>query len=154
MIDRKARKVYLWLHVGIVAVILLFPMYQFLMRLIPDAVTGCVLHDRLFLYCPLCGGTRAVGAILRLDFAEAWRCNALVTVGVFILLAVDLLALARLLRGKQRLLLIPGWGWIAAVILMVLYAVLRNYLMIAHGIDPTGDLGRVWQVFTSSARLL
>ena len=146
MIDRKAAKIYIWFHVGAVAAILLFPLYRYLMGLIPDSVTGCFLHDRLFLYCPLCGGTRAVSALLRLELVAAWRCNALVTVGVFFVLAADVLALVRLLRGKERLLPIPGWGWITAAVVMVLYAVLRNYLMIAHGYDPMGDLGRIWQM--------
>jgi uncharacterized membrane protein len=133
------------LHGGLLVLALLFPLYKKLIDWISPLIVGCFLHDRLFLYCPFCGGTRAVEALLHLQLAQAWQYNPMVVLGIFIFIALDVLALIRLLRGKRKLYLFPAWGWIVAVIAFVLYGVLRNYLMLRYGYDPTGDLGRFWR---------
>ena len=51
-------------------------------RLFPNGYYDCFLNDVLHLYCPLCGGTRAVLALLRLDIPTAFCYNP----GVFLLL--------------------------------------------------------------------
>ena len=124
--------------------IALFPLYG---RLAPKLFAGrggCFLHDWLSVYCPLCGGTRAVSALLRLDIAQAFRLNAFVVLLIALAIGLDIWAFVRLRRGRERLLPLPNWSWIVVLVLAILFAILRNYLMIAHGIDPTGDLGRIW----------
>ena len=144
--QKRSRTVhyYIWIHVGLFAVLLLFPLYQRLADLLPSFLTRCFLHDRLFLYCPLCGGTRAIAALLRLDFVSAFAFNPFVTLSLLVALGLDVCALIRLLQGKSDLFPIPGWFWVIMTILMIVYAVLRNYLMIAYGYDPTGDLVFIW----------
>ena len=71
--------------------------------------------------------------------------NALVPLLLLALVAVDVLALTRLLRGKETLFDLPRWCWIAGVAMLIGYMILRNYLMIAHGYDPVGDLGVFWR---------
>lgn len=145
MIHKKSGKIYLLVHAGLLVLILLFPLYRLIASWMPASLTGCLIHDRFFLYCPLCGGTRAVSAILRLDFAAAFANNAFVVLLFFFALALDVWALIRLLRGHTNLLPLPSWVWIVLVVVMLSYAVLRNYLMISHGIDPVGDLGPIWK---------
>ncbi len=124
--------------------IALFPVYRWILSLVNEDKLGCFLHDRLFIYCPLCGGTRAVESLLRLDFVGAFRANAVVVILILLLIALEIVALVRLLRGHERLLPLPRWSWIVLLVLLLGFAVLRNWLMIARGIDPTGDLGQVW----------
>ena len=146
VINPRARKRYVWLHVGALALALLFPVYQWLTsRFRLPFLKGCFLHDYLHLYCAFCGGTRSVGALLRLDFAAMLQYNALVPLLLLALVAVDVLALVRLLRGREQLFELPRWCWIAGIAVPVGYAILRNYLMIAHGYDPVGDLGVFWR---------
>ena len=145
MIAQKRRWTrYLVVHAVILFGVLLFPVYQSFTSRLSRLVSGCVLHDFCFLYCPLCGGTRAVSALLRMDFVEALRYNAFVVVAVLAVAVMDVVAFVRLLRKKERILPLPSWSWIPFVALLVVYTVLRNYLMIAHGYDPTGDLGFIW----------
>ena len=145
MINRRAGKQYLILHAGLLTVLLLFPLYRALTSYITQFVAGCMLHDYLFIYCPLCGGTRAVESLLHLDVAAALRFNPFVVFVILLAVIFDIIALVRLLRGKARLFVFPEWGWIVLVAVMVAYLVLRNYLMIAHGYDPVGDLGAFWR---------
>jgi hypothetical protein len=143
---RKRTWIYIAIHAALLIGACLFPLYRAIAAMIPRALTRCVLHDRLFLYCPLCGGTRAIGALLSLDLAAAFRYNAFVTLLVLAAICLDLVVLVRLLFKKQVLLRIPAWVWVALAVLMLLYAVLRNWLMISFGFDPAGDLGVLWNL--------
>ncbi len=143
--DRKARNRFLWIHALVLVAALSFPLYRWLIDAIPPIFTGCFLHDYLFLYCPMCGGTRALEELLRLHFFEAAKYNLFVVLLCLTVLVIDVRALVRLLRGEKRLYAVSGKAWVIFAVCLVLYFVLRNYLMIAHGLDPVGDLGAFWR---------
>lgn len=132
------------LHLALAACAALFPLYRNLVGLLPDRMTGCILHDRLLLYCPLCGGTRALAALLHLNFAEALRANAFVVLLAVLFFIHDVLAWVRLLRGKTVLFRFLAWEWIAVAVLFLIFGILRDLLLIRFGLDPLGDLGAVW----------
>lgn len=142
--NQRAKRLFLWVHIGVLALLLLFPLYRFLAGLLPKTLPECFLHDFLFLYCPFCGGTRALSALLSLHLAESLRANLLVLPAVIALLCLDLRALFRLRRGERTLYPIPTWLWILLLAILLLYGVLRNLLMIRFGYDPLGDLGWFW----------
>lgn len=142
--DKGARNRFLMIHGGLLGFAVLFPLYQKVASKVSSLFVGCFFHDRLFLYCPLCGGTRAVRELLRLQLGKAFSYNPVVVLGILVFLVLDVIALVRLLRGKSKLYRIPTWGWIVAVTILVTYGILRNYLMIRWGNDPTGDLVRFW----------
>ena len=131
-------------HLVLAACAALFPLYRYLVGLLPRNMTGCILHDWFFLYCPLCGGTRAVSALLRLRFAAALHANAYVVLLAGVALAHYILAWVRLLRGEQKLFRFLAWEWIAVGVLLVVWGVVRNLLMVYVGYDPLGDLGVFW----------
>ena len=104
---------------------------------------GCIMHDWLHLYCPFCGGTRAIGYLLRLDVVNAWRCHPLVVLFAPGGLVLDAIAWERVIRDRP-LFSLPGWiGW-GMLGLFFAFGILRNYLMLTFGIDPIGDLGCFW----------
>ncbi len=142
--NRKAAKQFLLAHIAAIAAVLLLPLYARFADFLSFGMPKCLLHDIFYVYCPLCGGTRAAEALLRLNVAEAFRCNALVVLSVPFVLFFYLRAWRRLLRGEKQLWRVPAWVWIAVVSAMVLFGVARNVLMIGFGIDPLGDLWPVW----------
>ena len=142
--DPRAKRFFIWLHVGLLAAVLLFPLYRFLTDLVPKHIPECFLHDFLFLYCPFCGGTRALGALLRLQIGKALCYNPLVVLMAVAALAADVRAWIRLRRGEREIYPIPTFAWILAVAILVLYGVLRNVLLVRYGVDPLGDLFRFW----------
>lgn len=139
------RRAFLFFHAAALCLIPLFFLYRHVVSSLPAGMSGCVLHDYLFLYCPLCGGTRAVEALLCLDLPLALRYNAFVVCALLSFLVLDVIAWVRFFRRRTPLFSVRGWVWIVGAVALLLFWLLRNYLMIAHGIDPTGDLGRIWQ---------
>ena len=134
---------FLILHAAAIVGAILMPIYMKASSWLGDVLGGCIMH-RFFIYCPLCGGTRAVAALVRLDFASAWRYNAFVVLLCAVALALDVWAWVRYFQKKDVLLHLPKWSWITASAILLAYWILRNYLVIVHGIDPTGDLAPFW----------
>jgi hypothetical protein len=144
-INSRVTKRYIGIHAGLVLAAVLFPLYQWLTsRLSLPFFKGCFLHDFLHVYCSFCGGTRSVDALLHFDFALAFQYNALIPLLLIVFIGLDIVALVRLLRGEEILFPLPKWSWIFGIVVLVGYAILRNYLMIARGYDPVGDLGVFW----------
>ena len=130
-------------HVALLAGVLLFPLYVKITSRLGSFFGDCLMH-RFFIYCPLCGGTRAVAALLRFDFFAAWNYNAYVVILAAIALGVDIWLWVRYFQKKEPLILCPKWVWVAFCASLVFYLILRNVLMIFFGIDPLGDLGYFW----------
>lgn len=135
--------IFLALHGAAILGVLLFPFYMRLTSYLGGILGDCLMH-RFFIYCPLCGGTRALAALLRLDFVAAWNYNAYVVILAFMAIGVDVWAWVRYFQKKEPLIILPTWAWIAFCASLVFYWILRNVLMIFLGIDPTGDLGYFW----------
>jgi hypothetical protein len=89
------------------------------------ALPPCPFHALTGLYCPGCGSTRALHALLHADFAQAMAMNPLLVLALPVLAAMALNAAGWMPRGSEplwRLLAKPKpWLW-----LLVGYAVLRN----------------------------
>lgn len=91
-------------------------------------ILPCPILSFLHIYCPGCGGTRAVYAVLEGDFIRALRCNALYF-GVFVIcilywhenvfaaFGIDVKIIPR-----SRLFLITASG------IAIAYIILRNFI--------------------------
>ena len=135
--------IFLALHGAAILGTLLLPLYMKVASWLSGIFGGCLMH-RFFIYCPLCGGTRAVAALIRLDPVAAWNYNAFVVILAVIALGLDVWAWVRYFQKKEPLIILPKWSWIAFCTVLVAYFILRNALMIFFGIDPTGDLVYFW----------
>ncbi len=147
MKTRTARRLFLAVH-GLLALgILLFPLYRWIMEQVPIGLSGCFLHDRFLLYCSVCGGTRAIEALLSLRLLDALGYNAYVTVAILAALVLDGIAWIRFFKHERPLFRIHPAFWIVMAALLVVYTILRNVLMIFCGIDPMHDLVRFWNAW-------
>ena len=140
----KLRHPMFWaLHGMTIVGAVLFPLYIKVSSWLGDILGGCLMH-RFFIYCPLCGGTRALSALVRFDFIAAWNYNALVVLLFWVAICFDVWAWIRYFQKKEPLIILPTWAWIAFCATLLIYFILRNVLMIFFGVDPTGDLGYFW----------
>lgn len=88
----------------------------------------CMLHQMTGLECPGCGLTRAIAAVVRLDFSAAFGFNLLWPLyAAYFLWGSIAMAVAYVKRGEVGYL--PGQTWMHAVILAVVvgYGLLRNF---------------------------
>lgn len=114
----------MWTIVGVVAMVV----YFFFDPATENFFPGCVFLKLTGLKCPGCGSQRAVHSLLHLDFAAAFRYNALLVVSlpvVFFLLVVEMLRTRRprLYRRVHSQMVI----WTIVAIVLVWW-VLRNLL--------------------------
>ena len=100
----------------------------------------CPLHF-FGLYCPLCGMTRAMHALVRLDFAAMLGCHPLSPLFVLTVLYYALAGLFAAIRGEE------GWfdrarRWPIYLLLALLlvFFILRNVWLFAFSYDPLGDM--------------
>lgn len=102
-------------------------------------VVTCPLHDLLRIYCPFCGGSRAILSLFRLDFQTAFRLNPAVLAALPVLLFFYVRALIVFFRGGIFSFRVPR-GWTFALLgLFLAFFLLRNVLLLVFGFDPAGD---------------
>lgn len=105
------------------------------------ALFACRFARNLHFYCPGCGGSRALYALLRLDLLSSLAANP----ALLALLAVILyygIALFRFGRGRGR---VSVWPAILFAAFLVVHFLLRNILLVFAGVDPLGDLIQHWR---------
>ena len=131
-------------HIAAIAAVLLFPFYRVGASVVFAVIPSCILHDWFHIYCPLCGGTRAVEELLHFHWLESLRFHPFVMVFALLIGVWYGIAWVRLVRGKSLFVEIPKPLSISLAIGLILFWILRNFLLIAFHIDPVGDLVGFW----------
>ena len=100
----------------------------------------CTFLDKFKLYCPGCGGTRSLYALLQLNIIKSFVYNPAVPLGVATYIYYNVRAIIAIKRNdenyfiKQKYMIIP-----IVAIVIILYFVVRNILLF-NGIDLIGDV--------------
>ncbi len=96
----------------------------------------CLFHLLTGLYCPGCGGTRAVKYLLRGQILKSIQYHPLVCyVAVVVTAGAVSHLLAKVLgRPKLRMRNYDRYVYLAIVVIVVNW-ILKNYLLVVHGID-------------------
>lgn len=125
--------------VNVLAVLigLLFPLYLSLVELLPEMPCGMVKY--LHLYCPACGGTRALESLLSFDLRASFRYNPIVPLGAVAFVAYEIGMIRHLVRGEPRRTLIGVKPICIALGVWFVFFAVRNVLLLC-GIDFLGDI--------------
>ncbi len=101
----------------------------------------CFFKEITHLYCPACGGTRAVRALMHLDLERSFLCNPIVLYGVFMMLWCFSGFLAgKIFHRTIRICRPRLWMLYLGVALFFVYGVVRNIAVYQFGYDYLGDL--------------
>lgn len=101
---------------------------------------GCRIRDVYHVYCPCCGGTRSVEALLNLHFLQSLYYNPIVVliiadiITVFLLRILQKTNLHREPHYKIKIILNS-----AILIIWLIFSLMRNILLIFFQIDMLGD---------------
>lgn len=99
----------------------------------------CVLHDLFHVYCPGCGGTRALFDLLKGDILQSLYHNPAVLLGAILIAYYELGAVITLVRRDGRHYGLKTWPVYAYGLFVGLYTVVRDILLVVAGIDLLGD---------------
>lgn len=111
----------------------------------PFLFHDCTFKNMLHLYCPGCGGTRAVDAILHLRILSSLFYHPLVIYVVicccffYIKIGIQL----KKQNGDAEILINTACIW-GALILALTFFVVRNLLLVYGGVDYIGELKSYW----------
>ena len=100
----------------------------------------CAFSQSTHLYCPGCGFTRAVRALLSFDIFASLRAHPLALPAVGAILYYEI-AFFRAARGRGR---VRAWPAVAFAYALLGYFLLRNLLLVCFSIDPLGDFAGEW----------
>jgi|LSQX01.3.fsa_nt_gb hypothetical protein len=89
-------------------------------------VIPCLFHEVTSLYCPGCGMSRALISLVQLNIYQAIRYNALVIVLVPVFIIYLILKIESYINNRPMRFKVPNYIIIIALIVVVLYGVLRN----------------------------
>ena len=103
---------------------------------IKEIGTACLFHTVTGLYCPGCGGTRAVRTLLKGDYRMSVQYHPLVLYTVFVFFIEILLRMISKKRKhpfdhrkRERILVLIG----TAIVLV--NWIFKNYMLVVKGID-------------------
>lgn len=131
---------YLLFHLSLLILSLLYIGIAILDRFVEAQILFCPLKALTHLYCPFCGGTRALFSLLSFDFVAAFRYNAAFCLFLLAFAVFDIIALIRLCRGVSSPLSLPRILMPVFLSALVIWTLGRNLLLIIWGFDPIGDL--------------
>lgn len=88
----------------------------------------CPIHKLTGLHCPGCGATRMVGAILELNFYQAFRYNPLLFLFIPFILLLIFDKLIGWIRNKKTIFYdkIGNKVWYTLLVIAILYGIIRN----------------------------
>ena len=99
---------------------------------------GCFIRNHFHIYCPGCGGTRAVEALFKLQLMKSLYYNPAV---ILMLLTVVFLQGVKILEAKRGIRIYKARiiAYSAFLVIWFSYFVIRNILLVCYGIDMLGD---------------
>ena len=118
----------------IMFVVMLFQRYGILPSL------PCAVHELFHVYCPGCGGTRALFELLHGNVIGSLYCNPAVVLGLLLIMYYEIGAILTIVKndGKcycyRKGIIIYGY-----LIIMMLFTVVRDFMLVGMGMDLLGD---------------
>lgn len=138
---REKLTVLLALNGGVLLLAALFAVAYTVSDTLDWGLFDCRVRQHYGIYCPACGGSRAVMCLFRLDIVGALRAYAPLVLCVLFLAELDVRLLLDLVRHTDTARTFrPLWRALSVLALIVLTVTVRNVLLLGFHIDLLGDI--------------
>ncbi len=110
-------------------------------KLLFELFSECSIRENFQIYCPGCGGTRAVVELLQLHFWKSFCYNP-IPIGILVdfLINIITISMEKYQGEKYKYIRIHIRSKQAVLMVLFLFFVVRNLLLYGYGIDMLGDL--------------
>lgn len=120
--------------------------YVYFAQSTPTYFPPCAFKTLFHLYCPGCGGTRAVYYLLRLDLLNSFLCNPGVIFIVFTALYYWCKILFYLIKGGGNAEIRIHFGFLYVFLgIIIVNCIIRNILFTGFDIDYLEKLGTAYE---------
>lgn len=142
---KKIKQYGLFVIINLIIIVLIVFLKAYIGGLSYKLSTPCFLHEIFHLYCPGCGGTRAVSSLLRFRVVDSLLCNPMVIYFAALIVYFYIGVLYTAIRNNgRRYYKIYDWMLWTMIVLLIGLFVIRNLLLVIFGIDYLGDLKTFW----------
>lgn len=105
----------------------------------------CLTKTTFKIYCPACGGTRAVSSLLRFDIIDSLCHNPIVLYIAVCIVLVNVLGVIAIVKKKSNIF----YAWrplvYGGILILAVFCVVKNVLMIFFKIDLSDELINYWR---------
>ena len=143
MDDKKVLRKNLYILIFLNLSLFLFALfYTLYFNFIRDEGEGfkCAFQNLFMLYCPGCGGTRSLSALLELDFLNSFILYPPILISSFVIIEYDTrLFLSLIFKNKRFTDSYKFYTFLIIPVSIILNFLIRNILLIGFRIDTLGD---------------
>lgn len=141
---RNERIAFIWVNIGCIAAFAALMVWKYCPAL-QVFHAPCSIHEFFHLYCPGCGGTRAVYEFLNFHWIRSFFTHPFVLFVAVILADYYIGAVITLIRNNgKRYYYLRTWFCYVALGIVILHTILRNVLLVYFHYDYIGDLLPYW----------
>lgn len=134
------KKDFIFINISVGLIVLSTFLFMLLQRIGIIPAMSCVLHDVMHIYCPGCGGTRAIFALLSGKLLTSLYYNPAIVLGVVLVMHYEVGVLLTLIKKNGKRYYCTNWSpVIVCLAILVVFTIVRNYLLIGCGYDMLQD---------------
>lgn len=142
---KQEKQAFFWVTAGGLLLLIGILIWKYCPGLQETLNLRCGIHDMFHIYCPGCGGTRAVYSLLKLHIVESFMEHPMVLFTAVILADYYIGAIITLIRKNgKRYYYLRTWFCYVALGIVIVNFIVRNVLLIRFHYDYMGDLINYW----------
>ena len=105
----------------------------------------CLTKTLLKIYCPVCGGTRAVLSLVRFDIIDSLRHNPIVIYIAACIVLVNVLGVIAIVKKKSNI--FYAWRTLiyGGIVILTVFFVIKNILLVFFKVDLSNELIHYWR---------